>query len=507
MALTYISSTQFSEGTDKTKTYTYGRRLQIDCGTDGMFYTHVVDSSFDGTDTSVTVNDPVITTNLASVKVGVVSSGAEGTIPLHSHTGDEEGGDIIENTLTSTNTDTALSAAQGKVLNDKQNNHEAATGSGVHGLVSILLPTITSPLDGAGWVITTPTIVATPYYSPFGTAQQAFRVQVSTVSDFSTTLVDQTLGAVSEYTITSNLPADTLVYIRCAYQNTDSVWSEWSLTTQVTTVPALDWGPGNDFDAMVAAGNYDSETDTGFMGYVSSPLLTDGATLASDIGLSAGTAFNTTTGWLKFYVGATADCNKDGVSKVLFIAKETLRYDLRWDDIYLAGAVYGTGGNGVASASTGTTATQDAQVTYSGSTFKVRLLTGSATDPAAENHTNQSCADDAGGGSEWNDLFYRVHTAVPTCTDATIGMEGGSETSRHGGPQDAANWANFTNTELQVFNTDAGDGTYCWCQEQGADTSRRVTRGYYGLAFFDTVAAVNSGAYCGWRPCLELVQA
>jgi hypothetical protein len=269
----------------------------------------------------------------------------------------------------------------------------------------------------------------------------------------------------------------------------------------------LDWGPGNGFDAMVAAGNYDSETDTGFMGYVSSSLLTDGATLASDIGLSAGAAFNTTTGWLKFYVGTTADCNKDGVSKVLFIAKETLRYDLSWDDIYLAGAVYGTGDNGVASASTGTTATQDAQVTYSGSTFKVRLLTGSATDPAAEEAANQSCADDAGGGSEWNDLFYRVHTAVPTCTDATIGMEGGYETTRHGGPQDAANWANFTNAELQVFNADAGNGAYCWCQEQGADTSRRVSRGSFGLADFLTYTAGYTTAHFGWRPCLELVQA
>jgi hypothetical protein len=266
-------------------------------------------------------------------------------------------------------------------------------------------------------------------------------------------------------------------------------------------MPGIESGPGP------TTGQYDATTDTGYYGLVTSADLTDGPTLASDIGLSAGTAFNNDAGWLKFYVGPAADCNKDGVAKVLFIAKETIRNNLSWDDIYLAGAVYGTGDNGTASASTGTTATQDAQVTYGGTTYKVRLLTGSATDPAAEAYNNQSCADDAGGGSEWNDLLYRVHTAVPTCTDATIGMEGGSETTRHGGPQDGDNWATYTNAELQVFYTDAGDGTYCWCQEQGFDTSRRVSRGYYGVADFHTADADFSLASIGFRPCLEVVQA
>jgi hypothetical protein len=480
-------------------------------------------------------------------------------------------------------------------------------------IAAILTPEIISPLDGATGVLLTPTIQFSPYYSLYGKPQQALRVQISTVSDFATTVVDETLGAVSEYTPSSNLATLTGFYVRGMYQDDDGVWSAWTPTINFTTAdiyieqPTItsptsgatdigetptfttdafncingtdthassswylyrtsdetlvwssvgdttnltsidlpsgtvatsteyrlevihtgttygdstkgavtyttaasffDWGPGDDYDAMVAAGNYDSTTDTGYMGLVTSADLTDGPTLASDIGLSAGTAFNNDAGWLKFYVGPAADCNKDGVAKVLFIAKETIRNNLSWDDIYLAGAVYGTGDNGTASASTGTTATQDAQVTYGSTTYKVRLLTGSATDPAAEAYNNQSCADDAGGGSEWNDLLYRVHTAVPTCTDATIGMDGGSETTRHGGPQDGGNWATYTNAELQVFYTDAGDGTYCWCQEQGNDTARRVGRGYFGVAGFFTAAAVGSSAVYGFRPCLEVVQA
>lgn len=283
--------------------------------------------------------------------------------------------------------------------------------------------------------------------------------------------------------------------------------SEWGSINATTAAAFFDWGPGDDYDAMVAAGNYDATTDTGYMGLVTSANLCDGPTLAMDIGLSAGVAFNDTAGWLKFYVGPAADCNKDGVAKVVFIAKETIRNNLSWDDIYLAGAVYGTGDNGVAAASTSATATQDAQVTYDGTTYKVRLMTGSATDPAAEAYNNQSCADDAGGGSEWNDLLYRVHAAIPTCTDATIGMDGGYETTRHGGPQDGDNWAAYTNTGLQVYSTDAGDGTFSWCQEQGFDTKRRVLRGGIGVADFYTNTADNATAVLGWRPCLEVVQA
>jgi hypothetical protein len=85
-------------------------------------------------------------------------------------------------------------------------------------------------------------------------------------------------------------------------------------------------------------------------------------------------------------------------------------------------------------------------------------------------------------------------------------MSVGYETTRHGGPQDGTNWASYTNAELQVYYSDAGDGTYCWCQEQGNDTSRRVDRGYYGVADFYTNTAYGANTNIGWRPVLEMIQ-
>jgi hypothetical protein len=370
-------------------------------------------------------------------------------------------------------------------------------------------PTITNPISGATDIGETPTFTTDAFNCINGTDTHASSSwYLYRASD--EILVWSSVGDTTNLT-SIDLPSGTVATsteYRLEVIHTGTTYGDSTKATATYTTAAsfFDWGPGDDYDAMVAAGNYDSTTDTGYMGLVASADLADGTTVATDIGLSAGIAFNNDAGWLKFYVGASADCNKDGVAKVLFIAKETIRNNLSWDDIYLAGAVYGTGDNGTASASTGTTATQDAQVTYGGTTYKVRLLTGSATDPAAEAYNNQQCSDDAGGGSEWNDLLYRVHTAVPTCTDATIGMDGGYETTRHGGPQDGANWASYTNAELQVFYTDAGDGTYCWCQEQGNDTTRRVNRGYIGVAAFVTYAADIAYANLGWRPVLEVIQ-
>ena len=250
--------------------------------------------------------------------------------------------------------------------------------------------------------------------------------------------------------------------------------------------------------------NYDSTTDTGYYGVVNSADLCEGSTLASDIGLSAGTLQYNDAGWLKFYVGPSADCNKDGVEKVLFIAKKTIRHSVSWDDIYIAGAVNGTNDNGPVSASDGTTVIQNAKVIYNQYEFKVRLLTGSATNPVIEPWGNFQCLENHGSGSEWNDLLYRVHVDVPNCNDIIIGMPGGQASSRHGGPQYGVNWANYTNIDLQIYN--AINGTYCWCQEKGNNLSRRVHRGRHGIATLHTGGAQSSASDDGWRPVLELIQ-
>jgi len=236
-------------------------------------------------------------------------------------------------------------------------------------------------------------------------------------------------------------------------------------------------------------GDYDATTDTGYYGTVTSAELISGDSLASTIGLSSGTSQFSTEGWLKFYVGESAACNRLGYAYVLFVAKKPFRYNLSWDNIDAAKDVNGT----------------DAAITIGGDDYKVRLLTGGDADPTTNGAYGSGCANDLGEHSEWNDLLYRVYTGVMTCSDTSIGMPGGSETY-HGGPQVGANWASFDDEDLHTWNT-YGNGTYSWCQEvYGPDTSRRVGRGYRGVAGFNASTSSDVDTYYGWRPCLELVQ-
>ena len=245
----------------------------------------------------------------------------------------------------------------------------------------------------------------------------------------------------------------------------------------------LEIGPGP------TTGQYDATTDTGYYGEVSAAELITGAALASGIGLGAGTAM-ADAGWLKFYVGPNADCNRGSMAYVLFVAKMPLRYGLSWDQINTAHPVNGSG----------------AQITIGADSYKVRLLTGADADPSTYSATaaGTNCAQNPGAGSEWNDLLYRIHVDAPNCAEPTVGMPGGSEASRHGGPQVGANWAALTDAETgPLFTLNSGNAS--WCQEvDGVATSRCVYRGYYGVATFGTLT-MGTQAYTGWRPALELV--
>jgi hypothetical protein len=438
-------------------------------------------------------------------------------------------------------------------------------------LPDILQPSVTSPADANGTTGETPDIVLSTYYSLYGKTQKAIRVQVSDTSgDFSTPVFDKTVTSATDTVQVEkgNLNTSTTYYCRGQYEDTDDAWSEWSgensFTTADTFNPMLqlsNLGPGPSSDSLIT---YDETTDTGYYGYVGcgneptydsgtsysagdivndgsdefyysktdfnsgnalpavggentdwkwigNGILTDGPTVSSGIGLSAGTAFNDDCGWLKFFIGkdaavpmSTRHGTVTAEDRVVFISRKTIRNNLSWNDIYNVGAVYGTGDAGTTNS--GLEITQVAQITVDGNDYIVRLMTGCQGDPASEGYNNQQCSDDEGGGSEWNDLFYRVHTDEPTCSDPTIGMPGGSETERHGGPQDGANWETFTNVDLQIYYSEVGDGTYCWCQEQGNDTSRRVGCGYRGVAYFYAFTASSADASCGWRPVLEMIQ-
>lgn len=63
----------------------------------------------------------------------------------------------------------------------------------------------------------------------------------------------------------------------------------------------------------------------------------NGANLALNIGLSAGTSINSETAWMKF--------SRKG--EVYLVPVKPLRHSVSWNAIYNQGAVYGTGGTGV----------------------------------------------------------------------------------------------------------------------------------------------------------------
>lgn len=188
------------------------------------------------------------------------------------------------------------------------------------------------------------------------------------------------------------------------------------------------------------------DTTTGFYGEVPTTDFITGDTLASEIGLSAGTAQNNSSPWLKFA--------SDG--KTLFVAKKTYRYELTWDDMAAAGIVYG--------------GDDDTTVTIGNRVYRVRLLTGGDGDPAS------------GPGGEWDALIYPVHEDDPNSDGWGVG---------------------YDDNDLGIAS---GDGRTTFCQEtdDGA-TDERVHRGRDAIIFYNTVRSNYVTATVGWRPVLELI--
>jgi len=102
------------------------------------------------------------------------------------------------------------------------------------------------------------------------------------------------------------------------------------------------------------------DTDGGYFGEVAAVDFISGDTLASEIGLTAGTAQESDAGWLKYYNN----------NEIIYVAKRPPRYDLSWNDINAIGAIFG-----------------DKKVKVGNHVFAVRSLSS----------------------AEWNKLIYPVH--------------------------------------------------------------------------------------------------
>lgn len=88
--------------------------------------------------------------------------------------------------------------------------------------------------------------------------------------------------------------------------------------------------PGN--KTLIAGDN-----NAGFLGFVTGAELITGSGIAAAIGLSAGTLINSDTPWIKYI----------WKGKICYYPLKPLRHSVTWDHIYNAGAVYGTGDEGL----------------------------------------------------------------------------------------------------------------------------------------------------------------
>ena len=221
-------------------------------------------------------------------------------------------------------------------------------------------------------------------------------------------------------------------------------------------------------EQLLTVSTSEKVSEVEFLGEVATANFISGATLATQIGLTAGTAQHSNEPWLHFAL--------DGVE--LYVAKKPYRHSLSWDHINAAGAVFG-----------------DKTIEINGKTYKVRLLKSVAN---GNTYTGDAGHDPIQAyGSEWNRLMYPIHSGKHT--DASNPTPVSGEGIRFG------TLAQYTDTDL-VVDYRVGNGSYSWCQETpSSSTGARVRRGGTGVSRLYWYTASGVSSPYGWRPVLELV--
>ena len=135
-------------------------------------------------------------------------------------------------------------------------NGTTATWAAGGGSPEIKTPTNVSPANAATNIGATPVLTGSTYYSLYGIAMAAGQWQVSTVSNFASTVVStgDVAGTSVSYTVGSGiLVVNTTYYWRVRYKDANGTYSDWSTGTSFTTaasfVPAIGSALGGGFFA------------------------------------------------------------------------------------------------------------------------------------------------------------------------------------------------------------------------------------------------------------------
>jgi len=117
MDAVYVSNNSFTVANNHVEEFISGRRLKLNCSSDGIRYSTVTSSSYFIPNTTVVINEDELTSNLLSVAYGVVQPGDSGSLPDHIHSSAEGTGGLIDIDFIDLNdTPITFSGSQGKYL-------------------------------------------------------------------------------------------------------------------------------------------------------------------------------------------------------------------------------------------------------------------------------------------------------------------------------------------------------------------------------------------------------
>jgi hypothetical protein len=306
------------------------------------------------------------------------------------------------------------------------------------------------------------------------------------------------------------------------------------------------------------------DKQAGFFGIVPSGDFIDGLTLATELGITSGTAMESDSAWIKYiYKG-----------RIRFTPLRPFRHSITWDAIYNAGAVYGDGtigtlppagrmGAGLTIDSSDNSINTTTQFFLSGTdssdtvanvgdTISLANWSNSANNGTAtvDSITNtkivvsgKTLVSETGG---INSKIYKTSNAISQNAVVTIGannykvmliggfendpfLSGDSDRDAIGSEWNEIilplheraklqNWnytayagttqywgLNLSDFDLRTHNQ-FGVGSYTWTKEvRDLTTWRRGYRGYVGASYAYWGFSFYVHSFLGWRPVLELL--